>query len=78
MTPFHHAKLSFEQTLNHDAQRVLVAFAEAEACAAWAPPPEFALTFQETDFQVGGRNICVCGAGPAEGVNVETLNQVIE
>lgn len=79
MTPFHHGTLSFERALNHDPHRVFAAFAEVDARAAWAPPsPDFAMTFRETDFRVGGRDICVCGPGPTEGVTVETLYHVIE
>ncbi len=63
----------FERTLSHPPERVFAAFADPEARAVWGPPtPEINMAFEAADFRPGGRDLCRCGPGPAEGVTVET------
>lgn len=74
-----HATTVFDRTLNAPARRVFDAFAKAEARAIWAPPvPEINMVFEKADFRVGGRDLCRCGPGPAEGVTVETFYHAID
>ncbi len=79
MTDTHHETLTLERQLAHPPATVFAAFQDPEARAIWSPPsPEMNMTFTETAFEVGGRDLCVCGAGPAEGVTVDTLYHAIE
>ncbi len=55
-------------------EAVFAAFEDPKARAIWSPPtPEINLAFKEADFREGGRDLCICGPGPAEGVAVETF-----
>lgn len=79
MTETRHETLTFNRSLGHAPAAVFEAFASPEARGIWSPPsPEFNMAFTETDFRVGGRDLCVCGEGPAEGVTVETVYHAIE
>lgn len=74
-----HGTLTFDRTLNAAPSSVWAAFAEPEARATWGPPtPEINMAFKHADFRVGGRDLCVCGPGPAEGVTVETYYHAID
>lgn len=74
MTPAAHNTITLTRDLPHPPERVFTAFASAEARAVWGPPsPEINMVFEATDFRAGGRDLCVCGPGPAEGVTVETF-----
>ncbi|MEO1789483.1 MAG: SRPBCC domain-containing protein [Pseudomonadota bacterium] len=74
-----HGTFTLERSLAAAPARVWAAFAEAEARAIWGTPsPELNMTFSETDFRVGGRDLCICGPGPAEGVTVETHYHAID
>ena len=73
-----HGTLTFERQLKKPPATVFKAFADPEARGVWSPPtPELNMTFSETDFRPGGRDLCVCGPGPAEGVTVETMYHAI-
>ncbi|MEL6645359.1 MAG: SRPBCC domain-containing protein [Pseudomonadota bacterium] len=74
-----HGTFTLERSLAAAPARVWAAFAEAEARAIWGiPDPALNMTFSGTDFRVGGRDLCLCGPGPAEGVTVETLYHAID
>ena len=74
-----HGTLTFERSLKAAPTRVWAALSEPEARATWGPPtPELNMAFEHADFRVGGRDLCVCGPGPAEGVTVETFYHAID
>ncbi|MEM9342551.1 MAG: SRPBCC domain-containing protein [Pseudomonadota bacterium] len=73
-----HGTLTFERQLKKPPATVFKAFADTDARSIWAPPtPDLNMTYSESDFRTGGRDLCVCGPGPAEGVTVETLYHAI-
>ncbi|MEM1065482.1 MAG: SRPBCC domain-containing protein [Pseudomonadota bacterium] len=75
----HHATLTLERSLKAPPAKVWNAYADPDARSVWGvPSPDINMTFQEADFRAGGRDLCVCGPGPAEGVTVETLYHSIE
>lgn len=70
--------LRFDRRFSRAPTEVFAAFAETDARATWGPPtPDLGMHFTEADFRVGGRDLCVCGPGPAEGVEVLTLYHAI-
>lgn len=74
-----HGTVTLNRTLKAAPARVWAAFADPEARAAWSiPSPDLNMRFAEADFRVGGRDLCVCGPGPAEGVTVETVYHAID
>ncbi len=73
-----HDTLVLERTFKAAPEAVFNAFADPKARAVWGPPmPEINMSFKEADFREGGRDVCICGPGPAEGVTVETLYHAI-
>lgn len=79
MTDIRHDTLTLRRRLSHAPSAVFAAFADPQARAIWAPPsPDMNMRYTEASFEVGGRDLCVCGTGPAEGVTVDTLYHVIE
>ncbi len=74
----HHATLTLERSLKASPAKVWNAYADPEARAVWGvPSPDINMSYQEADFRPGGRDLCVCGPGPAEGVTVEALYHAI-
>ena len=79
MTPARQATLRFDRQIAHPATRVFGAFSDPEARAIWTPPtPDLNMGYAETDFRPGGKDLCICGPGPAEGIRVETYYHEIQ
>lgn len=79
MTPARHDTLTLTRDLKHSPSRVFAAFASPKARATWTPPDaSLNMRFEASDVRPGGRELCVCGPGPAEGVTVENLFHAIE
>lgn len=69
-----HETITFERRFRHPAARVYAALIDPDAREIWAPPsPDYNMTFTESDIRVGGREVCVCGPGEAEGVTVTSI-----
>lgn len=57
-----HETVAFERQYDALPQRVFAAWADSEAMSRWAVPgPVYGLRFEQSDFRVGGRDVCWCG-----------------
>ncbi len=71
--PHAHETHTLHRDLAADPATVFAAFSDAKARAIWtSPSPDLNMTLQQADFREGGRDLSICGPGPAEGVAVET------
>jgi uncharacterized protein YndB with AHSA1/START domain len=68
-----HGTVVVERTINLPAARVFAAYADAKERARWAAPSDTAVfIYEETDFQVGGRDVARCGAKDDPQFRVES------
>src|SRR5215470_374145 len=68
-----HGTVVVERTLNVPVSRVYGAFADAKERASWGAPSDTAVfIYDETNFNVGGRDLARCGAKEDPRFLVET------
>ena len=59
--PIHHATLVFEHHYDAPPSRVFAEFADPGVRAKWSASSEDELIYDETSFEVGGRDVFRCG-----------------
>ena len=61
MTTLAHATIVMERTYNATPKRVFAAWADVEARKRWSAPAEsIRIVYEESNFQVGGRDVSRC------------------
>jgi uncharacterized protein YndB with AHSA1/START domain len=72
-----HATITLEHSYRAPLERVFSAFADPVERARWSPPSKDALTYEETDFRAGGRDVFRCGPQNDPKFRGETLYHLI-
>jgi uncharacterized protein YndB with AHSA1/START domain len=73
----HHATIVLERDYEATPSRVFAEFANPVARAQWSAPSGDELTYDETDFKVGGRDVFRCGPKGAPKFQGETIYHLI-